>query len=106
MSNEYVNDLSYKTFFFDYFKISYSKTELGLDLLFDLDQLSGNQLKQFKSMITSDNGNSVLFVSRLGDPTNLVYSKDFNLNDFKTTKSITLDVCLPEGEFSLWASRF
>lgn len=103
-SNNKIGDLDFKTLFFDYFGIEFTQNSDSVTLELDLEKIDPDVIEQFLMSVNEQNGLSTLYVTRYRDPTALISTHKINLNEFKTSTTITVPITTNE-KVSLWATR-
>jgi hypothetical protein len=103
-TNTIVNDLNFRTLFFDYFQINFTQVVDSVILEFDIENIDTDIASRFSMSVTEDNGQSTLYVTKFRDPSALISIHKININAFKDNKNITVPITTNE-KVSLWATR-
>lgn len=99
-----VRDLSYNTFFFDNFNITFEYIDSMLTLNLDLDSIKPHYRNTYNTFVTDQNQTSYIYVTEFQDPTQLIDKFKINLLQLKKEKTIKLELTT-EKKISVWIAN-
>lgn len=98
-----VNDLNFRNYFFEYFRIAVEQAEDFIELKFNIAEVGTDIESRFNMSITEDNGKTTLYVTKFRDPTCLLFTHEINVNDFKHTSTIKIPGS--KEKVTVWAAK-
>ena len=104
LSNSIVRDLHYRIVFFDNLNISYTFKDCTLTLNFDIATINDLFEDKFRSVITSENSDCILYITEFQNPTALIDKHRFSLKELSTTNQLSITVTA-DTRISVFASR-
>ena len=103
IENTIIQDLDYRTIFFDYINVNYSCAE-NITLTLDVDELETNYRETYIDTITQDNGKFKIFITEYQDPAALLTSVDLDLYHLIKAKVVSWPLSFNQP-ISLWGTR-
>jgi hypothetical protein len=90
--------------FFDNLNISYTFKDCTLTLNFDIATINDLFEDKFRSVITSENSDCILYITEFQNPTALIDKHRFSLKELSTTNQLSITVTA-DTRISVFASR-